>query len=84
VNDAPADLAELAEQFAAARTELAQLRRRLPEVQADVARLRPLMTDAIVDDIREGRRSQLEISRLTGYTPERIRQLCRMAGVEPT
>jgi hypothetical protein len=42
------------------------------------------MTEAIVEDIREGRRSQLEISRLTGYTPERIRQLCRTAGVEPT
>lgn len=79
----PADLEHLAKEFAAARDELAHLRRRLPEVQSEIARLRPQVIDVLVDDIKHGRRSQAEISRLTGYTAERIRQLCRAAGVEP-
>ncbi|PRY24017.1 hypothetical protein [Pseudosporangium ferrugineum] len=76
------DLERLATDFAAARDELARLRRRLPEVQSEIARLRPQVIDALVDDIKHGRRSQAEISKLTGYTTERIRQLCRAAGVE--
>lgn len=78
-----ADLDDLAKHFTKARDELAQLRKRLPEVQAEVARLRPLVIQALVEDLRHGRRTQVEVSKLTGYTPERIRQLCRTAGVEP-
>jgi F0F1-type ATP synthase membrane subunit b/b' len=76
-------LAEIAQQFADARAELAELRARLPQVQARVAELRPQVVEAIVEDIRTHRRTQVEISRLTGYSPERIRQICRAAGVEP-
>lgn len=37
---------------------------------------------AIVEDVRTGRRAQKDIVKLTGYTRERIRQICRAAGIE--
>jgi len=83
VTNQPADLDQLAKEFAAARAELAELRKRMLPVQAKLADLKPQVTTAIVDDIKAGRRTQTEISKLTGYTPERIRQLCRSAGLEP-
>lgn len=73
------DLAELAKEFAAARAELAELRRRMPLVQAEINRLKPQVIHALVDDIATGRRTQAEVSRLTGYTTERIRQFCQEA-----
>jgi hypothetical protein len=83
VTEECANLDQLAQEFASARAELADLRSRMLPVQETIARLKPQVTAAIVDDVRSGRRTQLEISRLTGYTPERIRQLCRAAGVDP-
>ncbi|MFY1656926.1 hypothetical protein [Micromonospora sp. WMMD1274] len=77
-------LTEVAQQFADARSQVTELRERLREVQARVAELRPQVAEAIADDIRHKRRTQVEISRMTGYTPERIRQICRAAGVEPS
>ncbi|MEU7617172.1 hypothetical protein AB0B27_13910 [Micromonospora rifamycinica] len=43
---------------------------------------RPRLAAAIVDAARAGRR-QGEIVKVTGYTRERVRQICRAAGVEP-
>ena len=40
------------------------------------------LADAIVAEARAGTR-QAEIVRVTGYTRERVRQICRAAGVEP-
>lgn len=77
------DLEDVASQYRAANDEVAELKQRLPAAQQRVRDLRPVLAEAIVEDIRTGKRTQIEISRLTGYTPERIRQLCRTAGVEP-
>lgn len=76
------DLADLAKEFAAARAELAELRRRMPLVQAEINRLKPQVIRMLVDDISAGRVTQAEASRLTGYTTERIRQLCQDAGLQ--
>ena len=78
------DLEDVAAQYRAASEEVAELKERLPAAQQRIRDLRPLLAGAIVEDIRTGKRTQIEISRLTGYSPERIRQLCRSAGVEPT
>lgn len=75
-------LEELAREFAAARAESAELRPRLTAAQKKLTELRPQIAEAIVEATRAGR-PQVEISRVTGYTPERIRQICRAAGVEP-
>lgn len=76
-------LAKLAKQFADANTEVADLKKRLPLAQARVKKLRADLAAEIVTDIQTGRRTQVEISAVTGYSPERIRQICRAAGVEP-
>lgn len=47
---------------------------------AEDARLR--LAVAIAEAARAGTR-QAEIVRITGYTRERVRQICRAAGVEP-
>ena len=75
-------LAETLAEYQAATAEVAELKERLPKAQKRVRELRPRLAEVIVDDIRAGRRTQAELHRLTGYTPERIRQLCRAAGVE--
>lgn len=75
-------LQDLARQFAQARKRSAELRAELTAVQATVSALRPQINQAIVDAAREGMQ-QTEIVRLTGYSRERVRQLCRAAGVEP-
>lgn len=74
-------LEELAREFAAARTESADLRPRLTAAQKKLTELRPLIAAEIVVAVRAGRR-QVDISRITGYTAERIRQICRAAGIE--
>ncbi|WP_344509313.1 hypothetical protein [Dactylosporangium maewongense] len=76
-------LDEVARDFNAARDEAAELRKRLTAVQATLADLRPKVTAAIVDAVRNGTKTQIEISRATGYTAERIRQICREAGIPP-
>lgn len=44
--------------------------------------VRPRLFAAIVDAARAGER-QVDIARTTGFTRERVRQICRDAGVEP-
>jgi uncharacterized membrane protein len=75
-------LEELAREFAAARTESAELRPRLAAAQKRLTDLRPQIADAIVDAARGGTK-QADIVRITGYSRERVRQICRAAGVEP-
>lgn len=75
-------LEELSREFAAARTESAELRPRLAAIQKKLTELRPQIADAIVGAARGGMK-QTEIVQITGYTRERVRQICRAAGVEP-
>jgi predicted transcriptional regulator len=75
-------LQDLATEFNELREESTYLRKRLAKIGPRVTELRPLLAEAIVDAVKAGR-AQVEISRITGYTPERIRQICRAAGVEP-
>lgn len=57
-------------------------KRKRAAARAEQAKLRPQLHDEI---IKAGfaRRRPREIAALTGYHPERIRQLLRAAGVEP-
>lgn len=50
--------------------------------QVALANARTRLAAAIVAAARAGRR-QSEIVRVTGYTRERVRQICRAAGIEP-
>lgn len=75
-------LEELAREFAAARAESAELRPRLEAAQKKLTELRPQIADAIAEAARAGMR-QADIVRITGYTRERVRQICRAAGIEP-
>lgn len=75
-------LEDIARNFAAARDEVAELRPRLTGAQRRVKDLRTQLAEEIVKQTRAGRR-QVDISRATGYTAERVRQICRAAGVEP-
>lgn len=43
---------------------------------------RPQLAEAIADAARAGTK-QTEIVRVTGYTREQVRRICRAAGVEP-
>lgn len=53
---------------------------RKAQVAANDARQQ--LAEAIAEAARSGTR-QAEIVRVTGYTRERVRQICRAAGVEP-
>lgn len=75
-------LEDLAREFAELRAESATLRARLAEVRQRITELRPAIGQAIVDEVRAGCR-QPDISQITGYSRERVRQICRAAGVEP-
>lgn len=77
------DLRALAAQFNELREESVYLRKRLNKVSPRLAELRAALAQKIVEEAEAGR-PQIEISRATGYTPERIRQICRAAGVEPS
>lgn len=76
------DLDDVAREFAKARADSAKFKVKLAEAQAKVASLRPEVAEAIVEAARN-QRPLPEISKLTGYTLVRIRQICRAAGVEP-
>jgi F0F1-type ATP synthase membrane subunit b/b' len=55
--------------------------RLIAEAKADTVRARERLADAIVEAARDGMR-QVDIVRKTGYTRERVRQICRAAGIE--
>jgi hypothetical protein len=62
------ELEEVAQEYAAARDAHEGARKKLAA--------------AIVNAANSGTR-QNEIVRITGYTRERVRQICRAAGIEP-
>jgi predicted NBD/HSP70 family sugar kinase len=50
------------------------------EARAKTNRARAELAAAIVDAVRGGMR-QVDVVRVTGYTRERVRQICRAAGL---
>lgn len=62
------ELEKVAEEYRQAKATLNETRRRLAAAVVAAAR---------------AKRKQSEIVRITGYTRERVRQICRAAGLEP-
>lgn len=62
--------------------ELEDVARRYQSAKAALDAVRPELAAAIVAAARAGTR-QADIVRVTGYTRERVRQICRAAGIEP-
>jgi len=50
--------------------------------KAAVEKARTKLAEAIVEAVRGGMR-QVDVAAVTGYSRERVRQICRAAGVEP-
>lgn len=71
----------LAEESAAKRA-VTKARGRHTEALKKVADKRSPLAEAIIEESRAGRPPK-EIIEITGYTRQRIRQLCRAAGVPP-
>jgi hypothetical protein len=63
-------------------SELADLGRRYKRERAAADKTRNLLTPAIVAAATAGVR-QVDIVKASGLTRERVRQICRAAGVEP-
>lgn len=76
------ELDQVARAFAKARADSARFKTKLAEAQAKVSELRPQVLAAVAEAARNGR-SEEDIAAVTGYTKERVRQICRAAGVEP-
>ncbi|MDG4770695.1 hypothetical protein [Solwaraspora sp. WMMD792] len=72
---------EALDQEAAAKAALDQARQARAAAGDRVAAARGPLAEAIVEAARAGVR-QAEIVRITGYNRERVRQICRAAGVE--
>jgi F0F1-type ATP synthase membrane subunit b/b' len=77
----PSRLDDAANAFREAQAALIDARAQVGQVRADVDRARTELADAIVAAARSGMR-QVEIVKRSGYTRERIRQICRAAGIE--
>ena len=76
-------LRDLATEFNELREESAYLRKRLAKVGPRLTELRPLLAEAIVEAAKAGR-TEADISESTGYSRERVRQICRDAGMKPS
>lgn len=63
-------------------SELEKIAGEYRQAKATFDGVRGRLADAIVTAARNGVR-QSEIVRVTGYTRERVRQICRSAGIEP-
>ena len=68
---------------AAARRRADRARKAVADAHEEAERQRIALADTIVVEARRGR-GNAEIRRVTGYTRERVRQICRDGGVEPT
>ncbi|MFJ1539231.1 hypothetical protein ACIODS_11880 [Micromonospora chalcea] len=73
--------AALAEEEEAKRG-LSEAKQRRTRAGEKVAALRTPLADEIVRAARADRK-QADIARITGYNRERIRQICRQAGIKP-
>jgi hydrogenase maturation factor len=76
----PSGLDDAANAFRQAQAALIDARAQVGQIRAEVDRTRAELADAIVEAAKSGMR-QVEIVRRSGYTRERIRQICRAAGI---
>ena len=67
---------------AAAKKKAERARQAVTAARKEAERQREVLAEAIVAAARAGH-GNAEIRRVTGYHRERIRQICRAAGVEP-
>ncbi|WFE46298.1 hypothetical protein [Verrucosispora sp. WMMD1129] len=63
-------------------TRLEQAAKAYRRAKEALDKARPELAEAIVEAAREGMR-QAEIVRVTGYTREQVRRICRAAGIDP-
>lgn len=63
-------------------TELEDAAREYHEARAALDEARPRLAEAIASAARAGVR-QAEIVKVSGYTREQVRRICRAAGIEP-
>lgn len=76
------DLEAARRAYDAAQAAVGDAERHVAETKAGVPRARERLHAAIVAAARAGAR-QVDIAAASGYRRERIRQICRAAGVEP-
>lgn len=67
---------------ASAKRRAERARQAVSSAHEEAEQQRKALADAIVAAARAGR-GNAEIRRITGYTRERVRQICRVAGIEP-
>lgn len=76
------DLDEAARAYRRAVSGVDAAKRRVDTARQKAEVARETLHAAMVEAAREGMRP-VEITRKSGYTPERVRQILRAAGVEP-
>jgi aryl-alcohol dehydrogenase-like predicted oxidoreductase len=76
------DLEAATHAYREAQAAVGDAERDLAAVKAEVPLARGRLAEAIVRAARAGVR-QVDIVRVTGYNRERVRQICRAAGIEP-
>ncbi len=77
-------LNDAARKLIAAQDKVKQAKQALAEGNEEIRRARPVLAERIVEETRRGTRQRDILDRIEGvYTRERVRQICRAAGVEP-
>jgi hypothetical protein len=78
-----ANLTDAARAYRSAQSAVADAEAQTVEVRAAAERAREELASAIVEAARDGVR-QVDIQRISGYSRERVRQILRAGGVEPS
>ena len=78
----PTRLEKAAKRFREAQAALVDARNKVGTARDTTDEARVELAEAIIEAAKAGMR-QTEIVRVSGYTRERIRQICRAAGVDP-
>ena len=77
----PTRLEKAAKSYRQAQSALEDVRDRLAVSRAAVDKARAELTEAVIEAARGGMR-QVDIVAASGYTRERVRQICRAAGIK--
>lgn len=78
-------LNDAARKLVAAQDKVKRAKQALAEGNEEVRKARPELAERIVEEARQGTRQRDILDRIEGvYTRERVRQICRAAGIEPT
>jgi len=75
------DLAEATKAYRAAQAAVADAKRRIHAAQDRLTKARQNLAEAVVAEARSGTR-QRDIVAVTGLSRERVRQICRDAGLD--